>query len=145
MAALVNDIVGDTMRAQTRQALRNVETILKAAGSSLDRVVKVTVPRAAGPLQRDERGLCGLLCGRKASAVDGPLRCRHPRCACCHRGDRARLMSVPGHQDTTTSQREMNSKTLALLADASLNPPNRLFTGRHPRVPRFPVLWTNAL
>ena len=31
------------MKEQTRQALRNVETILKAAGSSLDRVVKVTV------------------------------------------------------------------------------------------------------
>ena len=37
------DVVGDTMQEQTRQALRNVQTILKAAGSSLDRVVKVTV------------------------------------------------------------------------------------------------------
>ena len=37
------EVVGDTMQAQTRQALRNVETVLKAAGSSLDRVVKVTV------------------------------------------------------------------------------------------------------
>jgi 2-iminobutanoate/2-iminopropanoate deaminase len=31
------------MAEQTRQCLRNVETILKAAGSSLDRVVKTTV------------------------------------------------------------------------------------------------------
>ena len=37
------DVVGDTMQEQTRQALRNVQTILKAAGSSLDRVVKITV------------------------------------------------------------------------------------------------------
>jgi 2-iminobutanoate/2-iminopropanoate deaminase len=31
------------MQEQTRQALRNVQLILEAAGSSLDRVVKVTV------------------------------------------------------------------------------------------------------
>jgi 2-iminobutanoate/2-iminopropanoate deaminase len=37
------EVVGTTMQEQTRQALRNVETILEAAGSSLDRVVKVTV------------------------------------------------------------------------------------------------------
>ena len=37
------EIVGTTMAEQTRQCLRNVETILKAAGSSLDRVVKITV------------------------------------------------------------------------------------------------------
>jgi 2-iminobutanoate/2-iminopropanoate deaminase len=37
------EIVGNTMQEQTRQALRNVQTVLKAAGSSLDRVVKVTV------------------------------------------------------------------------------------------------------
>jgi Endoribonuclease L-PSP len=37
------EVVGDTMQKQTRQALRNVQTILEAAGSSLDRVVKVTV------------------------------------------------------------------------------------------------------
>ena len=37
------EIVGETMQEQTRQALRNVDTILKAAGSSLDRVVKITV------------------------------------------------------------------------------------------------------
>lgn len=37
------DIVGTTMQEQTRQSLRNVKMILEAAGSSLDRVVKVTV------------------------------------------------------------------------------------------------------
>jgi 2-iminobutanoate/2-iminopropanoate deaminase len=37
------EIAGATMAEQTRQCLRNVETILKAAGSSLDRVVKITV------------------------------------------------------------------------------------------------------
>jgi 2-iminobutanoate/2-iminopropanoate deaminase len=37
------EIAGTTMQEQTRQCLRNVDTILKAAGTSLDRVVKVTV------------------------------------------------------------------------------------------------------
>jgi len=47
------DIAGDTMQEQTRQALRNVETILKAAGSSLDRVVKITVLLARPDLYRE--------------------------------------------------------------------------------------------
>jgi 2-iminobutanoate/2-iminopropanoate deaminase len=41
------------MQEQTRQCLRNVETILKAAGSSLDRVVKVTVLLARPDLYRE--------------------------------------------------------------------------------------------
>ena len=47
------DVVGTTMQEQTRQALRNVETILKTAGSSLDRVVKVTVLPAWPELYRE--------------------------------------------------------------------------------------------
>lgn len=47
------EVVGDTMQEQTRQALRNVDTILKAAGSSLDRVVKVTVLLARTDLYRE--------------------------------------------------------------------------------------------
>jgi 2-iminobutanoate/2-iminopropanoate deaminase len=47
------EIVGETMQEQTRQALRNVQTILKAAGSSLDRVVKVTVLLARPDLYRE--------------------------------------------------------------------------------------------
>ena len=35
--------VGNTIEEQTRQCLRNVETVLKAAGSSFDKLVKVTV------------------------------------------------------------------------------------------------------
>lgn len=42
-----NDVGGQpptgSAAEQTRQAIRNVETILKAAGSSLDRVVQVTL------------------------------------------------------------------------------------------------------
>ena len=37
------EVVGATIQEQTRQCLRNVEMVLQAAGSSLDRVVKVTV------------------------------------------------------------------------------------------------------
>ena len=36
------NVVGETIQEQTRQCLRNVEAILKAAGSSLDRVVSAT-------------------------------------------------------------------------------------------------------
>ena len=37
------DLVGDTMREQTRQALENVDLILRTAGSSLAKAVKITV------------------------------------------------------------------------------------------------------
>jgi 2-iminobutanoate/2-iminopropanoate deaminase len=47
------EAVGETMQEQTRQALRNVRTILEAAGSSLDRVVKVTVLLARPDLYRE--------------------------------------------------------------------------------------------
>jgi 2-iminobutanoate/2-iminopropanoate deaminase len=47
------EIFGETMQDQTRQALRNVQTILEAAGSSLDRAVKVTVLLARPDLWRE--------------------------------------------------------------------------------------------
>ena len=47
------EIVGETMQDQTRQALRNVQMILEAAGSSLDRAVKVTVLLARPDLYRE--------------------------------------------------------------------------------------------
>ena len=37
------EMVGGGIQAQTRQAFKNLEAVLKAAGSSLDRVVKATV------------------------------------------------------------------------------------------------------
>ena len=40
--AVTGDIVGETIQAQTRQCLRNIEAILQAAGSSMDRIVNVT-------------------------------------------------------------------------------------------------------
>ncbi len=36
-------LVGETIQEQTRQCLQNVSAILKAAGTSLDRVVSATV------------------------------------------------------------------------------------------------------
>jgi 2-iminobutanoate/2-iminopropanoate deaminase len=47
------EVVGTTMRAQTRQSLRNVQAILEAAGSSLERVVKVTVLLARPDLYQE--------------------------------------------------------------------------------------------
>jgi 2-iminobutanoate/2-iminopropanoate deaminase len=47
------EIAGTTMAEQTRQCLRNVETILRAAGSSLDRVVKTTVLLARPELYQE--------------------------------------------------------------------------------------------
>ena len=38
-----NKLKGSSISEQTEQALRNIETILKAAGSSLEQVVKTTV------------------------------------------------------------------------------------------------------
>ena len=45
--------MGQTMQEQTRQALRNVQTILEAAGSSLEKVVKVTVLLARPDLYKE--------------------------------------------------------------------------------------------
>jgi 2-iminobutanoate/2-iminopropanoate deaminase len=36
-------VVGSTVQEQTRQCLRNISAILEAAGSSLDKIVSVTV------------------------------------------------------------------------------------------------------
>jgi 2-iminobutanoate/2-iminopropanoate deaminase len=36
-------IVGQTIQEQTRQSLRNIQAILESAGSSLDKIVSVTV------------------------------------------------------------------------------------------------------
>lgn len=47
------EAVGTTMQEQTHQALNNVKTILEAAGSSLERVVKVTVLLARPDLVRE--------------------------------------------------------------------------------------------
>lgn len=38
-----NEIVGDTIQAQTAQCLRNIQAIVRAAGSSLEKVVSATV------------------------------------------------------------------------------------------------------
>jgi 2-iminobutanoate/2-iminopropanoate deaminase len=48
-----SEIVGSTMQEQTRQCLRNVKAILEAAGTSLDRVVKVTVLLACPDLYKE--------------------------------------------------------------------------------------------
>ena len=40
--AATGSVVGETIGDQTRQCLRNVEAILQAAGSSMDRVVSAT-------------------------------------------------------------------------------------------------------
>jgi 2-iminobutanoate/2-iminopropanoate deaminase len=47
------EVVGQTMQEQMRQALRNVQTILNAAGSSLERAVKVTVLLARPDLYKE--------------------------------------------------------------------------------------------
>jgi 2-iminobutanoate/2-iminopropanoate deaminase len=47
------EIIGSPMQEQTRQCLHNVQTILKAAGGSLDRVVKVTVFLARPDLYKE--------------------------------------------------------------------------------------------
>ena len=46
--------------AHRRAALRNLDAILNAAGSSRDRVIRATIFGLYGRLQRRERGLCRL-------------------------------------------------------------------------------------
>ena len=41
--ASTGKIVGDTIQEQTRQCLKNLSAVLESAGTSLDRVVSVTV------------------------------------------------------------------------------------------------------
>src|SRR5579862_7641838 len=41
--AVTGKVVGETIQEQTRQCLHNISAILKAAGTSLDRVVSATV------------------------------------------------------------------------------------------------------
>ncbi|HWX28800.1 MAG TPA: RidA family protein [Steroidobacteraceae bacterium] len=48
-----SEVVGTTMQEQTHQALKNVKAILEAAGSSLERVVKVTVLLARPDLAKE--------------------------------------------------------------------------------------------
>ena len=43
-----SDVVGTTIQEQTAQCLRNVEAILKAAGSSMDKVASATFILAEG-------------------------------------------------------------------------------------------------
>jgi len=40
--AATGDVVGQTIQEHTRQCLRNIEAILQAAGSSIDKVVSAT-------------------------------------------------------------------------------------------------------
>jgi len=40
--AVTGEIVGATIQEQTRQCLRNVQAVLEAAGSSMDKLVNVT-------------------------------------------------------------------------------------------------------
>lgn len=39
---MTGDVLGETIQEHTRQCLKNVEAILEAAGSSLDKVVSAT-------------------------------------------------------------------------------------------------------
>jgi 2-iminobutanoate/2-iminopropanoate deaminase len=109
------EVVGDTMQEQTRQALRNVQAILEAAGSSLDRVVKVTVLLARPDLYREMNEAYAEFFPRaEAGAGDGPLRGRHPRRARRHRGDRARLRAC-----ADSAARRLRSKSsLTAVAEA---------------------------
>src|SRR5262245_55187280 len=86
------EVAGTTMKEQTRQSLRNVEAILKSAGSSLARVVKVTVllarpdlyqemneayaeffpgPKPAPPMARFGANIPGVLVAIEAIALAG--------------------------------------------------------------------------
>lgn len=52
--AITGAVVGDTIQEQTRQCLANIAAILKAAGSSMERIANTTC------VLRDEDDLAGL-------------------------------------------------------------------------------------
>jgi 2-iminobutanoate/2-iminopropanoate deaminase len=84
-----SEIIGTTMAEQTRQCLRNVVTILKAAGSSLDRVVKVTVLLARPELHREmNEAYAEFFPGAKPARAMARFGAEHPGRAGRHRGDR---------------------------------------------------------
>ena len=80
-------IVGDTIQEQTRQCLENVSAILKAAGTSLERVVSATV------IVLDETDFAGMkeewikwFSGESACAARREVTGAHPGHESVHRG-----------------------------------------------------------
>ena len=73
-------LVGDTIQEQTRQAMRNVEAILEAAGSSTDRIVNVLFLLAeSGRLRRSERGVGALVPDEPARPERGQVPAGDPQ------------------------------------------------------------------
>ena len=66
------NFVAGGIKEQTRQVMENLQAVLEAAGSSLDRVVKATVfLKRDKRLRRHERNLRGVSWQRQAGKVDG--------------------------------------------------------------------------
>ena len=75
-----NKVAGPTIQQQTRQALINCETILRAGGASLQDVVEVQVLLARpGRLRRAQPGIRHFLCDRSTGALGGAARSRSRR------------------------------------------------------------------
>ena len=70
---ITGKIVGDTIQEQTRQCLENVSAILKAAGTSLERVASVTV------ILLEEADFAGMNTGRVGQVVSGESTCASRR------------------------------------------------------------------
>jgi enamine deaminase RidA (YjgF/YER057c/UK114 family) len=59
---VTGQIKGTTIQEQTRQCLTNIAAILEEAGSSLDKIVSVTIVLAdEGRLRRHERGVAAMV------------------------------------------------------------------------------------
>jgi 2-iminobutanoate/2-iminopropanoate deaminase len=92
------EVVGDTMQEQTRQALRNVQTILEAAGSSLDRMVKVTALLARPDLYREiNEAYVEFFPGAKRARSMAALALTSPACLLPSRRSRSPEVR-PGHR-----------------------------------------------
>ena len=72
------EVVGVSMQEQTHQALRNVSAILEAAGSSLERVVKMTVLLARPDLYQEMNEAYAVFFQGKAPARSTVQGARYP-------------------------------------------------------------------
>ena len=97
------DVVGETIQEQTRQCLRNVEAILKAAGSSIDSVVQATFILDDGSDFPNERsGAAGSRPTASSAGAQLPIR---PKDAYLDRCDRYGFVAVSSPVDSPSRWR----------------------------------------
>ena len=109
-------LAGPTIQEQTRQALRNCEAILDAAGATLQDVVEVGV-LLTDPTDFDgmNEELCKLVPGRATHSLRRQARRRHPECARLdpHDGVRRLVRPLSENQSCGAARRDARISSVA--------------------------------